>query len=182
MEHICKKCGSKEWKLASLIYKTEASDIDITTHGESKVRRGLGNETSHFSSESTGQSKSKLADLCAPPQILDKPNSLESFEEYSKKFKYINWFVNICLIGVEIENILKGKSSLFEFFTMVVLLLISNAYFLYKRSDAAYTEKRMENVKRSEDYEKSLEAYKIWERKIVCSRCGTFDISEDMLN
>jgi hypothetical protein len=176
----CKKCGGKEFKFASLIYKSEASDIEITTQGESNVRRGFGHETTNFNSESKGQTKSKLADLCAPPPILDKPNALESFEEYSKKYKYMQWFVNLMIIGPGLESIFKGKSSWSTFFATVVFLLISNLYFLYKRSDEAYAVKKNEYIKQSEDYRKSLEEYNLWERKILCLRCGAFDISENI--
>ena len=130
----CKKCGSEEWKLASLIYSSEASYIDITTQGESKVRRGLGNEITQTNSESTGSVKSRLADLCAPPLIVNHPGVFVSSDDFHGKYKVMNWFFSLILLA----SMLDSRTTWSQIFLIAIIFLLGHGYFLVKRSPEAY--------------------------------------------
>ena len=175
MENNCKKCGSEEWKLASFIYNSGYSDIELKNTGESNVRRGLGHETTSFQGESKGIAKSKLAEMCAPPAKVSEPDSFESFEEYAKKTKYIQWFINILFLASAFDS----RTTWSQILLLLILFICSNVYFLYKKSSEAYLIKRSVHDRAAADYTRSLEDYELWQRKKVCLRCGTIDIIDN---
>jgi ribosomal protein L37E len=172
----CKKCGSKDWKLASFVYNSGTSDIELIIKGESNVRRGLGHETTSFQGESEGSLKSKLAEMCAPPTIVNHPGSFESFEEYAKKTKYIQWFVNLMFL----VPVFDSKTTWTQMLILVILFICSQLYFGYKKSSEAYLMKKNKYDQSTSEYARSVEAYELWQRNVVCLRCGTMDIVDSM--
>lgn len=171
MQFKCGKCESAEWKLASFIYNNGTGDIDISTTGESQVRKGLGVERTQTTSESTGAVKSRLAQQAAPPVREPDPGEFKTYAEFNKydKFKYL-----LCGFGI-ISSVFDSKTTWGTTFMNIVILVVIMLYVSYRGSNEVYQIEKAKHDLAVNRYERTLEAYKVWELTKVCMRCGTLD-------
>ena len=164
---ICPKCGSEEWKMASVIHAEGLSTISTTTIGV-----GAGADGDVFgggvglgagAGKTSGTNQTKLSNLAAPPTKEMRP---------TKAFAIIGLFTLLAGAGLGVLGFKWYDYPDFRDFYFTVAILVMLVGFVRLALTPEITKKL------DEKNELNLVEYK---NKKMCLRCGTFFIDNDKL-